>query len=79
MTNEDCQQEAQRLAESFPSEKKELVFAVMFAFNQFDSGLEVTATCPRCKSGILVQDLSSGCAWSHSCECGACSGTMKGL
>ena len=53
---------------------------VLVALGQFNEGKPVTATCPTCGHAISVEARGNPTsAWLHSCPCGLCSGSFRGL
>lgn len=53
---------------------------VLIAVGQYDKGKQITTKCPYCQSSIEVKSQGNPTAvWFHSCNCGKCKGTMKGL
>lgn len=53
---------------------------VLIAIGQFNDGMPITAACPSCNHLISVMTRGSPpSAWSHSCPCGTCNGSLRGL
>ena len=53
---------------------------VLVALGQFNDGGPITAVCPKCNRPISVEPRGNPtCAWVHSCPCGTCNGSFRGL
>jgi hypothetical protein len=53
---------------------------VLVAVGQASSGVPVTAECPYCGSPLEVEPRGvPPSAWLHSCRCGKCTGSFRGL
>lgn len=57
---------------------------VLVALGQSQYGNPVDQLCPFCQNPIKVEAVtlkgeSRPTSWLHSCPCGKCSGTMRGL
>jgi len=53
---------------------------VLIALGQSNEGKPVTAICPACGHVISVEARGNPIsAWVHSCPCGVCNGSFRGL
>lgn len=54
--------------------------SVVIAMGQYNRGKEITTKCPYCNSPISIEGKGNPVsAWVHSCGCGKCNGTFRGL